>query len=275
MKISDLISKGLEYLGKGKFLETLLILEKASGLKKEAILSSYEKEILPDIEKRFLNLILKREKGFPLQYIIGKTEFWSLEFKVREGVFIPRPETELIVEKIIEFAKGKSLLIADIGTGCGNIAIALAKELVESKIYATDISLRAIELAEENAKINGVYERIKFLRGNLFESLNDLKKSFDIICSNPPYIPKGDRKNLQKEVAEFEPKRAIFSGMDGLNFLRRFVKDAPLYLKEKGRVYIEFGDGMAEKVSSLFSGWSMVKVYKDLHQKPRVLMAQL
>lgn len=275
MKISELVSRGLEQLGKDKFFETLLLLEKASKWNKEKILSSYHLELPPEIEREYLRLILKRKRGFPLQYIVGKTEFWSTELKVRRGVFIPRPETELIVEKIVEFAKGKSFLIADIGTGCGNIAIALSKELLESKIYATDISLRAIKLAKENARINGVEERIIFLRGDLFEPLKDLKKSFDIICSNPPYIPEKDRKNLPREVVEFEPEKALFSGKDGLDFLRRFVKTAPLFLKEKGRVYVEFGDGMEKEVLFLFRDWSGVEVYKDLHQKPRVIMAQL
>lgn len=277
MKVSELIGKGLEYLGRDKFLETLLILEKASSLSKETILSSYDLEFPSSIEKRFFRLILRRKTGFPLQYILEKTEFWSLEFKIQKGVFIPRPETELIVEKVLAFAKGKNLLIADIGTGCGNIAISLSRELPESRIFATDISYKAIELARENARIHGVEERITFIRGNLFDPLKklSLQGSLDIICSNPPYVPKRERKNLPKEVSEFEPKRAIFSGEDGLNFIRKFVRVAPFYLKEMGRVYIEIGEGLENQVISLFKHWSIKEVYQDLHRNPRVVMAEL
>lgn len=275
MKVSELIGKGLEYLGKDKYLETLLILEKASSLSKETILSSYDLEFPSSIEKRFMRLILRRKTGFPLQYILGKTEFWSLEFKIQKGVFIPRPETELMVEKVLAFAKGKNLLIADIGTGCGNIAISLSRELPETRIFATDISYKAIEIARENARIHGVEERIKFIRGNLFEPLKEFKKSFDIICSNPPYIPRRDLKSLPKEVAMFEPKRALFSGEDGLNFIRKFVRVAPIYLKERGRVYIEIGEGIENQVISLFKHWSIKEVYHDLYRNPRVVMAEI
>lgn len=277
MKVSEAIGKGLEYLGKNRYLETLLILEKVTALKKESILSSYDLELPSSIEKIFFKLILKRSKNFPLQYILGKVEFWSMEFKVKRGVFIPRSDTELMVEKIVNFAKGKQLVIADIGAGCGNIAISLSKELPQSKIFATDISSRAIELARENARIHGVEERIRFLKGSLFEPFKDLffKKFFDIICSNPPYIPEVERENLAKEVSEFEPKRALFSGKDGLSFIRKFIKLAPTYLREKGRVYIEIGDGTERDVISLFKSWSFKEVYKDLYNKPRVVMAEL
>jgi release factor glutamine methyltransferase len=277
MKVFEAIDKGLELLGKDRYLETLLILEKVTGLKKENILSSYELELPSSIEKDFLKIVSKRKKNFPLQYILGKVEFWSMEFKIERGVFIPRPETELIVEKIVNFANGKELTIADIGTGCGNIAISLSIELPRSTIFATDISSKAIELARQNARIHGVEERIIFLKGSLFEPFKNLslKRSFDIICSNPPYIPEVKKEYLPKEVSEFEPNRALFSGRDGLNFIRKFIKSAPIYLREKGRVYIEIGEGMEEDVLSLFKGWSFKEVYKDLHNKPRVVMAQL
>ncbi len=277
MKVSEVVGKGLEYLGKNRYLETILILEKVTGLKKESILSSYDLDLPPSIEKEFFKLILKRRKNFPLQYILGRVEFWSMEFKVERGVFIPRPETELIVEKIVNFANGQKLMIADIGTGCGNIAISLSKELPQVEIFATDISSRAIELARQNARIHGVEERIKFLKGSLFEPFKNLslKKSFDIICSNPPYIPEIERENLAKEVSEFEPKRALFSGKDGLNFIRKFIKLAPVYLREKGRIYIEIGEGMEKDVISLLKSWSFKEIYKDLHNKPRVVMAEL
>ncbi len=277
MKVSELIREGMEHLGKGKYLETVLILEKVSSMNKETILAFYDLELPTAIERRFLKLILKRKKGVPLQYILGKAEFWTMEFKVRNGVFIPRPETELIVEKIVDSAKGKFFMIADIGTGCGNIAISLSKELPESKIFATDISSKAVELAKENAIIHGVDKRITFLKGSLFEPFENLsmKKSFDIICSNPPYISEKEKGNLPREVSEFEPKMALFSGKDGLNFIRKFVKSAPLYLKEKGRVYIEIGEGMEKATISLFKNWSFQEVYMDLHNKPRIVMAEL
>ncbi len=277
MKVSELIRLGMNHLGKNKYLESVLILEKASSLNKETILAFYDFDLPREVERDFIRLILKRKKGYPLQYILGRTEFWSLEFEIKEGVFIPRPETELMVEKILNYAKGKPLTIVDIGTGCGNIAISLSKELLESKIFATDISSKALELAKKNAMIHGVGEKITFLKGSLFEPLEKLsmKKSFDIICSNPPYISENERKNLPKEVSQFEPKRALFSGKDGLNFIRRLVRKAPIFLKERGRVYIEIGDGMEESAISLFKNWPIKEVYRDFYNKPRVVMAEI
>ncbi|MGQ9619318.1 MAG: peptide chain release factor N(5)-glutamine methyltransferase [Candidatus Aminicenantia bacterium] len=277
MKISDLIRKGQEILGKDKYFEILLVLEKVSGFKKEEILSSLEFEVGSSIERKFFRLILKRKLGFPLQYITGKTEFWSMEFKVKKGVFIPRQETELIIEKVIEFARGKNFLIGDIGTGCGNIAISLAKELPEAKILATDISSKALELSKENAKFHGMEERIRFLKGSLFKPFKDegLFNSFDVLCSNPPYIGYKEKKSLDDDVVNFEPKRALFSGEDGMNFIKKLIKSAPLYLKENGRLYFEIGYGMEEELKILLKVWKKSEIYTDYFGRPRVFMAEL
>ncbi len=277
MKLYHLIQKGLELLGREKFLEVLLILEKISKMRKEEILSSPEFSPTPSMGKEFFKLISKRLKNFPLQYILEKTEFWSMEFKIKRGVFIPRQETELLIEKIVEFATGKKVLIADIGTGCGNIAIALSKELPGADIIATDISSKAIELAEENARIHGVEKRIKFLKGNLFEPLErlGLSKSFDVICSNPPYISLREKNNISKEVLNYEPKKALFSGWDGMSFIRKFMKFSPSFLKNRGRVYFEIGETMEDNVRALLEKWRKKEVYTDLFMKPRIAMAEL
>jgi release factor glutamine methyltransferase len=194
---------------------------------------------------KYRELIERRAKREPLQYILGATEFWGLKFKVTPDVLIPRPETELLVEEAL---KNKDVIsILDIGTGTGCIAIALAKNLPEAKVTATDLSKEALAVAKENAEANGVADRIEFVASDiapwLFFETQDRK--FDLIVSNPPYIRSLELDLLQPEVGQFEPRGALNGGDDGLETIKKILKEAPDFLKQGGRLLMEVGEGQA------------------------------
>ena len=230
-----------------------------------------------------------RSRGFPLQYILGETEFFGLKFKVDRRVFIPRPETEILVETAIKYVtshqpEGSGLAsdsqshqppvtsqarILDIGTGSGCIAIGLAKFLPQAQITAIDVSKDALEVAKENAILNSVSERISFVQSDLFtplettEQLGNRKMSltgftgygirdtgYDIIVSNPPYIRSSDIKNLQREL-NYEPRLALDGGSDGLNFYRRLIKETHKFLKREGWLLMEMGFGQSRKIENI------------------------
>ena len=190
-------------------------------------------------------LIERRAQREPLQYITGRQEFWGLDFMVTPDVLIPRPETELIVETALAACQDRSrpLTIIDLCTGSGCIAISLAKELPAARIFATDTSAKALAVARENARRHGVSDRIRFLEGDLFGPLEelDLQGQVDIIVSNPPYVPSGDRPALQPEVRDYEPELALFAGPEGTEIHRRIIGTAPRFLKKNGRPH--HGDG--------------------------------
>ena len=214
----------------------------------------------------FLSIKEKRAKGEPLQYILGKCEFFGLEFKVRPGVFIPRPETEILVEKAIKLVHSPqstvhSPRILDIGTGSGNIAISLARNISNARITAIDISQDAIDLAKENAKLNEVEGRIEFINADILSATAyELRPmSYDLIISNPPYIKSGDIAGLQPEVQK-EPRLALDGGLDGLDFYRKIIKPSHKFLKPNGILLFEIGLNQAQDISDIVKGYSMFKV---------------
>ncbi|NQU19586.1 peptide chain release factor N(5)-glutamine methyltransferase [bacterium] len=231
--------------------------------------------------KSFDRILRNRGRGIPLQYILGYTEFMGLGLKVKKGVLIPRPETEILVETIIEktknlrlSAKGektKNLTILDIGTGSGCIAIALAKFLERVDIIATDISKEALDLARENAQSHNVVENINFLQSDFFiHHFFKTKIKFDIIVSNPPYVPTFEIGIFDNTTAK-EPKVALNGGIDGLDFYRRLSKYAGKFLRKGGLLFLELGYGQAEKVKEIFSqGWTIEGFKKDYQGIERV-----
>lgn len=236
-------------------------------------------------EKRplFLTIKEKRAKGEPLQYILGKCEFLCLEFKVRPGVFIPRPETEILVEKTIEIVRCQMpdarCQILDIGTGSGNIAVSLAKNIQNSKITTVDISQEAIDLAKENAKLHGVMDKIEFIKADIFSATAyELRPmSYDLIISNPPYIKSADIERLQIEVQQ-EPRVALDGGTDGLDFYRNIIKLSSVFLKPGGILLFEIGFGQAQDISKIvkaFGGFEVVKIIKDYNRIERVVILSL
>lgn len=240
--------------------------------------SSPEKKLSRREERQFFKLVSKRRSGIPLAYLTGIKEFWSIPFNVTEGIFIPRPESELIIEKVLELDqemnKSKKIIV-DIGTGCGNIAISLAKELPQAQIIATDISRKALKLARLNASLQEV-SNLTFAKGNLFSPLKKLKveQKCDFIVSNPPYVSEKDWQKLPLEIKYHEAKEAVVSSEEGLEFIHKLILGAPVYLKPGGYLLVEIGEGQKEKVLSFFGyEWNEVKCYDDLSQIPRVIVA--
>jgi release factor glutamine methyltransferase len=244
-------------------------------------LSLYLKKGLPVKKEAFslaASILRRRITGEPLHYILGKTEFMGFEFRVTAGVFIPRLETEILVEKVVEWAlrvrpHESRIKILDIGTGSGCIAVSLAKLLPYAEITAVDISEKAIAVAGHNARIHGVAEKIKFLCGDLSRGL---VAGYDIIVSNPPYIPTGEIKRLSPEVRE-EPRIALDGGKDGLDFYRKIASHVPARLTENGLLIVEIGFSQALKVETLFGASRKLKILEvipDYNSIERVVVAQ-
>lgn len=194
--------------------------------------------------------VRRRLQGEPVAYITGRKEFWSLDFEVNPQVLIPRPETELLVEETLALANPeKGLRILDLGTGSGAIAVALARELKNASLVATDISPEALATARRNARAHGVENRIEFLCGDLF---SPLEPGFDIIVSNPPYIAADEFVRLPVGVRQYEPAVALVAGSDGLAVIRAIIYAAPQYLRPGGWLILEIGPGQEAKVADLF-----------------------
>jgi release factor glutamine methyltransferase len=207
--------------------------------------------------QEFRRCIERRRYGEPVAYIVGKKEFWSLPFEVNSHVLIPRPETEILVEEVLKVCSGRkteNLRILEIGTGSGAISIALAHELKNAQIIATDISQDAINVALRNAQINNVASQIHFLLGNLFETVSG---KFDIIVSNPPYISKEEYDCLPSGIRDFEPETALLAGADGILFHREIIKAGGVYLKAGGWTFMEMGDGQKELVEFMLNEFGL------------------
>jgi len=237
---------------------------------------THANEEAPDgFAEQFEALIARRAAREPTAYLVGRREFCGLEIQVTPAVLIPRPESELIVEAALaSFSRpGGALDIADVGTGSGCLAVALARERPASRIVATDISNDALEVARLNARRLGVASRVELVETDL---LNGVERQFDLIVSNPPYVPERDRSQLQPEVRDYEPARALFAGDDGLSIIRRLVDGASDRLKPEGLLIFEFGFGQAEGVRTALSNTrSMVlmDLRRDLQGIPRVAIA--
>jgi release factor glutamine methyltransferase len=228
-----------------------------------------------DFAARYDPLIKRRAAREPFAYIVGVREFWNLPFKVSPAVLIPRPETELLVEAALEYFPDPELqfYIADAGTGSGCIAVALAKERPRAVVLATDISSDALAMARENAADHGVRDRVEFLETDL---LNGAPDPFDLIVSNPPYVPARSAPALQPEVRDHEPAVALFAGDDGLTAIRRLIAESVLRLNPGGVLMFEFGLGQDDAVEQLIAataGLRLLELRPDLQGIPRVAIA--
>jgi len=230
---------------------------------------------------KYNKLIEKRIKGVPVQYLTGRQEFMGLEFCVEEGVLIPRPDTEILIEKILDFVDENTRYnIVDIGTGSGAITVSLAQFIKKAYIYSIDISKKALEVAMKNAYNHGVMSRISFLSGDLFEPLEniDIKGKVDILVSNPPYIPTEEIERLQVEVSKYEPIIALDGGNDGLDFYRDIIDKAPEYLRKGGFLALEVGHDQARRVIELMEEkdrYVDIQITKDLAGIERVVSAKI
>ena len=224
-------------------------------------------------EQEIMQAVSKRLEHIPIAYIFGRTEFFGREFQVDSNVLIPRMDTEVLVERLIHDIKQsqKELSVLDIGTGSGAIAITIKKE-TNAKVFAVDVSEKALEVAKQNAK--KLEADVLFIQSDLFESVSDLK--VDIVVSNPPYIETDVVQTLDKEVINNEPILALDGGVDGLDFYKRIIKDAKQHLSAGGKVYFEIGYNQAESVSKLLEkDYEDIEVIKDYEGNDRVVIAKL
>jgi release factor glutamine methyltransferase len=251
--------------------ETLLMF--CLGCDRAYLFAHPERQLTAEETRRFHELIDERARGVPAQYITGHQEFWGLDFLVSPAVLIPRPETEHLIEAALPIAKKlRNPSLVDVGTGSGCIAIALATELTNAKLYATDISESALEVARTNAVRHQVSERIDFRQTDLLQGLESLQ--FDLVLSNPPYVGESEADQVQLEVRKFEPKTAVFAGSTGLEVIERLIPQAAAVLKPGGSLIMEISGTIADGVRELLRDWKQVKLRNDLQGISRVVMAQ-
>ena len=310
----EAIRTGAELLNKGGIatarLDAEVLLRHVLGVAKAEFYLDLDLALDAAGEREFHKLLLRRASREPVAYITGHKEFWSLDFVVTPAVLIPRPETELLVELALARAtivpphpslspvvggegngegaidsrfdacahldRKPPLRILDVGTGSGAIAVSLAKELPQARIFAVDISAAAIEIASLNARRYGVAERMEFVSGDLLEPVAEEREGFDLIVANPPYIRSGDLAGLEPEICKWEPITALDGGADGLFYCRRIAAAAGDCLKTGGTILLELGDGMGQSVARLFAdtgGFEPAQVYRDYAGKERVIAA--
>ena len=280
MTIKEIIirdSKELEEISPTPRLDVETLLQKVLDVDRLYILLNLDKSLSDDEEKLFNKFIEERLSNRPIAYIVENREFMGLDFYVKEGVLIPRPDTEVLVEEVIELCKDKGPInILDIGTGSGAITVSLAKYLVNAKITSVDISDIALEIGEKNAQSNDVDDRITFIKSDLFTNI-DKDMKFDIIVSNPPYIKKEVIETLDKQVKDFEPYNALEGGIDGLDFYRAITTQGKNYLNKGGILAYEVGHDQSEDVSKLMEkdGYTNIYTRKDLQQIDRVVIGSV
>jgi release factor glutamine methyltransferase len=278
--VSDYVFAGAERLRRGPHPERALqdaefLLMHVLGKDRAWMLAYWKDEINTDASIPYHSVIEQRRNGEPIQYITGEAEFYGLPFRVTRDVLIPRPETEHLVDKLIALAAEMAQpRIVDVGTGSGAIAVSVATKIPSAAIAAIDISAAALDLARENAKRNGVTDRIRFLDGNLLAPVSE--KKFDFVVSNPPYVPETDRTSLSVEVREYEPGLALFAGADGLAVYRRLIPAAYDALVPSGWIVLEIGYGQQEAIRTLLaeSGFAEIAFTADLQRIPRVACAR-
>ncbi len=271
-----------------------LLLMHALGRDRTWIYAHPEVELDAATREQYFSLIAQRASGAPTQHLTGQQEFWGLDFEVTPDVLIPRPETEHVIEVVLErlgiapeagssSRRGEKFRIADVGTGSGCIAVALARELPAARIIATDISAAALEVARRNATRHGVSDRIDFAKCNLLDEVlhqspvtSHQSLLFDLIASNPPYIGRWEAATLAREVREHEPEAALFGGETGTEIYAPLIAQAAVLLKPGGVLVLELGHTSAEYVSLLLAApeWTSVALTNDLAGIPRVASAQ-
>lgn len=292
MTVLEAIRKSADFLGKKNVgsprLQTELLLAHLLKMPRMKLYLNFERVLTATETDSLRELIKRRAAREPLQHIVGSTSFCGYEITVNRHILVPRLETELLAELGWQFLvaatkqseggsafNDQTLAALDFGTGSGCIAISLAAKCPDAKIVATDISADAIALAKENAVRNKVAERIEFLQGDGFAALAG-GMQFDLIISNPPYIPSAEIETLEPEVRDFDPPLALDGGMDGLEFYRLIASQAKTFVKPAGKIMVEFGDGQAEAVRKIFETekWIVEAVKEDYSQRARIFIAK-
>jgi len=239
---------------------------------------NYDRPMETEELTAFRTFVKRRIAGEPSQYITGMQEFWSLPFRVSPDVLIPRPETEVLLETVLEFlgSPDPEVSVVDLGTGSGAIAVALARELRVINLVATDSSMAAVKLAQENALMNQIDSKIHFVCADMFSAFSSTSAKFTVVATNPPYVSHAEFSKLSPEIRDYEPRYALDGGPDGLAAIRRIIKEAPTVLSPKGALIMEIGADQAESVSALVKDsrhYESYRIIRDYSGLDRVLLA--
>ena len=278
MQILELINQGSNHLRnnnvKSHQLDSEILLSNLLKKQRESLLVDQSKKVSKEIIKTYRNLIIRRSNKEPIAYILKKKEFWSKDFIVTRNTLIPRPETELLSQSVIEVFKNKKIFILDIGTGTGCILLSLLSELSSSRGIGIDISKKTIDVANSNSKIHNLSSRSIF-KVRSFTQLYGYK--FDLIVSNPPYIKNSEIKNLSDDIKKFEPKIALDGGNDGLDVIKKVIYKSKTILKKLGTLALEIGNGQHYKVSQILKdqGFRIRILVKDYQNNVRCILASL
>ena len=257
-------------------LDAEWLLAAALGVDRLQLYLKYDRPLNSEEREAFKPLLRRRAGREPLQYIIGRTGFRELELKTDPRVLIPRPETEVLVQEVLDWASAGAESVWDMGTGAGAVALSLAVEGTWTRVVATDVSPEALSVAADNAERYDLGGHVEFREGSLFEPLEEGER-FDVIVSNPPYIAEGEKGELQPEVRDWEPPEALFAGEDGLDVIRQLVAGAPKHLLSGGLLALECGLGQAEGIAAdvqATGAFGAVRIRADLTGRPRFVTAE-
>lgn len=276
MTLRDTIEQASQQIQR---LDAEVLLLHVAGRDRAWLLAHPEAELSQGETRELMELVSRRAEHWPLQYLTGHQEFFGLDLQLSQDVLIPRPETELLVEAVLEWAESRAEVshIVDVGTGSGAIGIALASRLTTARILAIDLSPKVQAVVESNAARAGVHDRVSFVESDLLSALaEDLRGGlrFDVVVSNPPYVPAGDAPAMQPEVRDFEPHLALFAGEDGLAVYRKIIPQAWDALRSGGLLAMEFGFGQRDELAKLLQGWENVRFRDDYAGIPRIVMAE-
>jgi release factor glutamine methyltransferase len=256
-------------------LDARLLAQHVLGWDAARLMTHGDEAVSPQFQQEFERLVVRRQAREPLAYITGQREFWNVAIEVSPSVLIPRPETELLIEAALEqFDRGQPIRVLDVCTGSGCLAVCLGREFARASLVASDISEDALAVARRNLARHGLHTRVECVRADL---LSGIAGPFDLIVANPPYVPTVDARTLQPEVREFEPPSALFAGEDGLQIVRRLVKDAPGALGPEGVLIFEFGAGQdrgVERAVAAVPGLRLLELKRDLQDLPRAAIVQ-
>jgi release factor glutamine methyltransferase len=262
-------------------LSAELLLSDVLGLKRIELYTQYNRVVEDEHLAKLRELVRRAGQHEPIAYLVGKTEFYSIEFEVTPDCLIPRPETELLVQRAIELLRQRTgpHAVCDLCTGCGVIAVAIAKNVPDAKVVATDLSAAALEVAARNVKKHQLDERIELLHGDLFEPLIPQldMAPFDVIVCNPPYVSAAEYEELEKNVKDYEPRTALYAGEDGLDIYRRVFGQVGRFLDSDGALLLEIGCKQGPAVRELLEQTTLfptVRIDKDLSGHDRVVTAQ-
>lgn len=282
MEINHLLKRGVDIIKDREYgnpvLEATLLLGKLLNVDKVYIYTHGKDQVPEPIVDKFLELMDKRSKGYPIQYILKEKEFMGLDFYVEEGVLIPRPDTETLVEYVLRHIdknhKDRLVNFLDLGIGSGAICLSVAHYRKNANVYGVDIHDTPLKVASINKERFNL-DNVKLYKGDLFKGIEDLglEGKFHIIASNPPYIPKREIETLQKEVKDYEPVDALDGGEDGLSFYRRIIPESKRYLQEKGLLIFEIGYDQGKQVKDILmdNGFKNIQILKDLQGLDRVV----